>query len=73
MSTPKFLTTGKMAEYIGVSISFLKDNKDILFKKGVHYFIPPGRSHPLWDTEKMISWVKSDSDAQVNDIIKKVV
>ena len=72
MSAPKFLTTGKLAAYIGVNIRFLKENKDILFRKGEHYFIPAGRVHPLWDVDKMIAWV-TDSNDTVDEILKKVV
>lgn len=72
MSAPKFLTTGKMARFLGLNIRFLKENKDVLFQKGVHYFIPDGRVHPMWDTDKMIEWV-TDSNDTVDEILKKVV
>ena len=70
--TPRFLSTGKMAKHIGVNDKFLKENKGVLFKENIHFFVPDGRSHPLWDVEKMVEWVMG-KDSDVDEILKKVV
>jgi len=67
-----YMSTGKMAEYLGVSIKFLKENKDFLFKKGTHYFIPAGRVYPMWCVNSMLDWVKG-SDDRTAEIIKRMV
>ena len=53
---PLTLPTGKMAEYLGISLDFLKDNKDVIFQKGIHYTVPQGKKHPLWIVEEMEKW-----------------
>ena len=67
---PLTLPTGKMAEHLGVSRDFLKENKDVIFKRGVHYVIPQGRKHPLWIVSKMEEWVLSEN---MSDTAKKVL
>jgi len=59
---PFALTTGKMAKLLGIDRKFLTDNKDVIFKKGIHYTIPPGKKHPLWIVEKMEEWLFSTQE-----------
>ncbi len=58
---PFALSTGEMAKYLGISRDFLTNNKDVIFKKGVHYNIPPGRTHPLWIVQVMEKWLMDET------------
>ena len=55
------LTTTKMVQYLGISKDFLLKNKDKLFIKGIHYFIPNGFNKILWNVNEMEKWVKNDT------------
>lgn len=57
---PLYLQIGPMSELIGISIKELERKKEILFFKGVHYFIPKGRRNTLWKVDEMIKWIESD-------------
>jgi len=66
-----YLSTGKMANYLGVNIRFLKENKGFIFTKGCHFFIPEGRTNPLWCVTKMEEWVRSEGK-KAEDILNRV-
>ncbi|WP_456471185.1 hypothetical protein [Caminibacter sp.] len=68
---PLTLPTGKMANYLGISRDFLKDNKDVIFKKGIHYTIPQGKKHPLWIVSEMEKWALGQM--QISDTAKEVL
>lgn len=71
---PLYLRTGKMAALIGRSSRWLKEQKDVLFKKGIHYHQPDGEREPFWDIEKVNDWVRSQEKSQeIDEILKKVV
>ena len=57
---PFALPTGEMAKFLRIDRKFLTDNKDVIFKKGIHYTIPPGCKHPRWIVEKMEEWFLSE-------------
>lgn len=68
---PLTLPTGKMANYLGISRDFLKDNKDVIFKKGIHYTIPQGKKHPLWIVSEMEKWALGQM--QISDTAKNIL
>jgi len=64
--TPKYLSTGQMAKYLGVSKDYLLNHRGSLFIEGKHYFNPAGINKFLWDIEAMDRWVRGyDSEAGV--------
>jgi len=74
----KFLTTSKMAAYLGLSKDFLLSNRGSLFIEGKHYFNPTGINKLLWDINAMEKWVRGynvevgafgNVDELVNDIL----
>ena len=69
---PKGLSTGKMAEYLGISKDFLTDNKGILFFEGIHYTIPRGMKHPRWKVEAMEKWFNNMED-NISETAKQVL
>jgi hypothetical protein len=54
----KYLTTGQMSEYLGLSKDFLLKHKGNLFIKGKHFFCQRGLNKLLWDKEVMERWVR---------------
>ena len=69
---PLSLPTGKMAKYLGISRDELKRLKDAgIFKRGVHYTIPKGKTHPLWVVEEMEKWLLEKEE--VSDTAKSVL
>ena len=72
--SPLYLRTGKMAELIGRSTRWLKSNKGVLFKQGIHYHQPKGEREPFWDIEAMNKWVRStETNEEIDLILNKVV
>lgn len=74
--TPKYLSTGQMAKYLGLSKDFLLSNRGSLFIEGKHYFNPAGINKLLWNIEAMEGWVKGydigafgDFEETINSIL----
>jgi hypothetical protein len=67
---PRYLRTGKMAELIGRSTKWLKQNKDVLFIRGVHYYQPDGEREPFWDIQKIDEWIRSQNQ---NEEVAQIV
>ena len=64
--TSRYLSTGQMAKYLGISKDFLLSHRGSLFIEGKHYFNPAGINRLLWDIEVMEMWVTGcDSEAGV--------
>ncbi len=71
---PKYARTGVMAGLIGRSTRWLKSNKGVLFKQGIHYHQPKGEREPFWDIEAMNKWVRStETNEEIDLILNKVV
>jgi len=56
--TSRYLSTGQMAKYLGISKDFLLSHRGSLFIEGKHYFNPAGINRLLWDIEVMEMWVR---------------
>jgi hypothetical protein len=48
-----------MANLVGIDNKFLHENKNVLFKKGIHFYIPTGKKYCLWKVEEMVKWVEN--------------
>ena len=57
----KYLSTGQMAKYLGISKDFLLKNQGILFIKGKHYFMPDGINKYLWEVSVMEKWARGEN------------
>lgn len=66
---PLYLRTGKMALLIGRSTRWLKEQKDVLFLRGIHYHQPEGEREPFWDIAKVDEWVRSQENNEDIDLI----
>ena len=71
---PMFLKPSQVNELIGINTKTLRDLKDTVFKKGVHYFIPDGMSYSLWKRDELINWIQGSNennevDSLVDDIL----
>jgi len=72
--TPKFLSTKKMAEYLGYHPDFLRKNMGILFFEGEHYFKPPGTRALRWNVEKMQAWIMGKEVSQeAQSVLERVI
>jgi len=72
--TPKYLSTGQMAKYLGLSKDFLLSNRGSLFIEGKHYFNPAGINKLLWNIEAMEGWLRGyDNDTDVFGNIDEIV
>lgn len=58
---------------IGISSKTLRDLKDSIFKKGIHYFIPPGLKHPLWNRDALWAWVNGDETDEASELVDKIL
>ncbi len=72
--TTRYLSTGQMAKYLGLSKDFLLRNRGLLFIEGKHYFNPAGINKLLWNIEAMEVWVRGyDNDTGVFGNINEMV
>jgi len=69
---PFTLSTSKMANYLDVSKDFLLKNKEVLFKKGIHYYEPNGLKKTLWNVERMEQWITSKERNPFKDVINEL-
>jgi len=70
---PLYRSTSAIVELIGVNERFLSENKNKLFIKGIHFFIPKGKKNTLWSITEMIKWVENTSDDTYEDIADDVL
>jgi len=70
--SPKYLPTGQMAKYLGLSKDFLLNNRGLLFIEGKHYFNPTGINKLLWSIEAMDKWVRGE-DSYLNEIVNNIL
>ena len=64
--TSRYLSTGQMAKYLGISKDFLLSHRGSLFIEGKHYFKPAGINRLFWDIEVMEMWIRGyDSEIGV--------
>ncbi len=69
-----FLSTKKMAEYLGYHPDFLRKNMGILFFEGEHYFRPPGTKTLRWNVAKMTEWITSKNLSSASkQILNKIL
>jgi len=72
--TPKFLSTKKMAEYLGYHPDFLRKNMGVLFFEREHYFKPPGTRALRWNVEKMTAWVTAKNLSETSQqVLNKIL
>ena len=72
-SSPMYLKPSQVQSSIGISAKTLRDLKDTVFKRGVHYFIPPGLTHPLWNRDALLSWIQGDSGDDVSSLVDEIL
>ena len=69
---PLTLPTGEITKYIGISRDELRQlKKKEIFKRGIHYTIPRGKTHPLWVVEEMEKWALEREE--ISDTAKAVL
>ena len=76
--TSKYLSTGQIAKYLGISKDFLLSKRNLLFIEGKHYFEPVGINKLLWDIEAMENWIRGyENDigvlGNINEIVNNVL
>jgi len=68
----QYLTTKKMAFYLGYSSDYLLNNRGLIFFEGVHYF--PKDKRIDWKVSTMVSWVENQSiNSQVQSILQRLI
>lgn len=70
---PMYLRPGEVESKIGISVKTLRDLKDHVFKKGTHYFIPPGLKHPLWNRDALLEWINGNETDEVTSMVNDIL
>jgi len=70
---PLYLKPNQVQNSLGISAKTLRELKDTIFIKGVHYFIPTGLTHPLWDRDALLAWIKGDDKDEVSSLVDKIL
>ncbi|BCD61706.1 hypothetical protein NrS5_02 [Nitratiruptor phage NrS-5] len=70
----RFMSTKKMAEYLGYHPDYLRKNIGILFFEGEHFFKPPGTKSYRWDVQKMTEWITCKNiSTTAQEILNKIL
>ncbi len=51
----------------------LREFKDIKFIKGIHYCVPDGLTHPLWNRDALLAWINGDNQDEVSSIVDTIL
>lgn len=70
---PMYLKPNQVVSEIGISTKTLRDLKDSVFIQGVHYFIPSGLKHPLWNRDALLSWIQGDNKDEVSSLVDDIL
>jgi len=70
---PMYLRPNQVESGLGISSKTLRDLKDDIFIKGIHYFVPSGLTHPLWDRDALLSWIKGDNKDEVSSLVDEIL
>jgi len=68
----KYLSTGKMAQFIGKSSDYLRNRQGIDFIDGKHFF-KKGRT-TFWVIDEIVNWVESkeEDDPFMKDVLSSL-
>lgn len=72
-SIPMYLRPNQVESKIGISTKKLRNLKDIVFKKGIHYFIPTGLTHPLWNRDALLEWVNGNETNETPSLVDEML
>lgn len=72
-SIPLYLRPNQVESLIGISSKVLRDLKDTKFIKGIHYCIPDGLAHPLWNRDALLAWINGDNKDEVSALVDSIL
>lgn len=70
---PMYLRPNQVENEIGISAKMLRELKDTVFKKGTHYFIPAGLTHPLWNRDALLSWINGNDYDEISSLVNDIL
>lgn len=70
---PMLLKPREVQRGLGIHEKTLRDLKDTIFKKGIHYFIPPGLKHPLWNRDALWEWVNGNEIDEASALVDEIL
>jgi len=70
---PMYLRPNQVQSEIGISTKILRDLKDVVFKKGTHYFVPVGLTHPLWNRDALLSWISGNDCDEISSLVNDIL
>ena len=70
---PMYLRPNEVETKIGISSKTLRDLKDTVLIKGIHYFIPHGLTHPLWNRDALLAWINGDTQDNVSALVDEIL
>ena len=70
---PLYLRPNQVESLIGISSRMLREFKDIKFIKGIHYCVPDGLTHPLWNRDALLAWINGDNQDEVSSIVDTIL
>ena len=74
MNAIRFMSTNKMAKYLGYHPDYLRKNMGTLFQEGVHFYKPTGGRNYRWDVQKMTEWLtNSNISPKSKEILNKIL
>ena len=70
---PMYLRPKQVESKIGISVNILNDLKDVVFKEGVHYFIPMGLTYVLWNRDSLLDWINGNESNEINSLVNDIL
>jgi hypothetical protein len=70
---PMYLKPNQVQSNLGISTNTLRDLKDKVFKKGIHYFIPTGLTHPLWNRDALLEWINGNESEEISTLVNDIL
>jgi len=62
----KYLSTKKISQMLDINERWLREHRDTIFIKGIHFHYPNGFNDCRWNVAAMIDWIENSSNATSN-------
>lgn len=67
-----YLATAKISQMLDINENWLREQRGIIFKEGIHFHYPDGFNDTRWNIAGMQAWMenKDSSNTEADEVLK---